>query len=192
MLEFYDSNKANRAINTYIDFANSEEMENKELLVLTAISYLENTTCFYLKRILGVNVLPQVMDLTEKGYVTSERSGNERKVQINYTPVNAQVFSDNIMYVFANALFNVGKYVGEYKVTSWNTLASIVELPIHIQKNGVVNYEYDLLGCIGGNKANKSYNRKKLIDIGVIRRVAGSTQNHSYKLNQQAYLLGAV
>ena len=35
MIDFYDSNKANRAINTYLDFVGSEQMENKELLILT-------------------------------------------------------------------------------------------------------------------------------------------------------------
>jgi len=37
MIDFYDSNKATRAINTYLDFAGSEEMENKELLILTLV-----------------------------------------------------------------------------------------------------------------------------------------------------------
>ena len=75
MLERYDSNRANRAINTYIDFANSE-IENKELLVLTVISYLESTTCYYLKRVLGAAILPQVASLAEKGYISSEKRGN--------------------------------------------------------------------------------------------------------------------
>ena len=191
MLERYDSNRANRAINTYIDFANSE-IENKELLVLTVISYLESTTCYYLKRVLGAAILPQVASLAEKGYISSEKRGNERLVKINYIPVNAQVFSDKIMFAFVNALFNVGKYISDFKITSWKTLASIVELPTHMREDGVIKYDYDLLNCIGGNKANKSYHRKKLIDMGVMRRVGGSTQNHVYKLNQYTYFLGAV
>lgn len=191
MLEFYDSNSANRTINTYLDFAGSERMENKELLVLSIISYLGKTTCFYLSRVLGVSPHIQVNSLAAKGYIKVEKQGRENHVEINYTPVSAKVYSDKIMYVFMNALFNIGKYTSDYNISSWNVLASIVELPLNIKNNGYVDYEYDLLKCIGGNKTNRSYNRVKLVKMGVIKRVGGSSQAHTYRLNQNAYLLGS-
>jgi len=190
MIDFYDSNKATRAINTYLDFAGSEEMENKELLILTLVAYLEKTTQYYIKRVVGADVNMIVRKLADKGYITNERKGKECSVKINYTPTNSQVFSESIMYVFANALFNIGKYLKDYKITSWTTLASIVELPLSIGNNGFIQYDYDLLSCVGGQKANKIYNRQKLTRIGAIKPV-GSTQTHTYRLNQCAYLLGA-
>ena len=47
-----------------------------------------------------------------------------------------------------------------------------------------------MLNCIGGGKPNKIYNRQKLVKIGAIKGV-GSSQTHTYRLNQHAYLLGA-
>ena len=190
MIDFYESNKANRAINTYLDFVGTDKMENKELLILTLIAYLEKTTQYYIKRVMGVDINKAVLELARKGYITNERHGQECSVIINYTPTNSQVFSDKIMYVFANALFNTGKYVKDYRITSWTTLASIVELPLNIGNNGYVQYDFDLLSCVGGGKPNKIYNRQKLTKIGAIKPV-GSTQTHTYRLNQHAYLLGA-
>lgn len=190
MIDFYDSNKANRAINTYLDFVGSDKMENKELLVLTLVAYLEKTTQYYIKRVMGVDINAAVRSLADKGYITNERNGKECSVRINYTPTNAEVFSDKVMYVFANALFNTGKYVKDYKITSWTTLASLVELPLNIDSKDVIHYEYDMLNCVGGGKPNKIYNRQKLTKIGAIRPI-GSTQTHNYRLNQYAFLMGA-
>ena len=190
MIDFYDSNKANRAINTYLDFVGTDKVENKELLILTLVAYLEKTTQYYIKRVMGVDINSAVRKLADKGYITNERNGKECSVKINYTPTNSEVFSESIMYVFSNALFNIGKYVKDFKITSWNTLASLVELPLNIGNNGYINYEYDMLNCIGGGKPNKIYNRQKLVKIGAIKGV-GSSQTHTYRLNQHAYLLGA-
>lgn len=189
MIDFYDSNKANRAINTYLDFAGSGKVETKELLILTLVAYLEKTTQYYIKRVVGADVNTAVRSLADKGYITNERNGKECSVTINYTPTNSEVFSEDIMYIFANALFNVGKYIKDFKITSWSTIASIVELSLSAEHNGYVHYDYDLLNCIGGGKANKIYNRQKLTKIGVIKPI-GSTQTHNYRLNQCAYLLG--
>ena len=190
MIDFYDSNKANRAINTYLDFVGTDKMENKELLILTLVAYLEKTTQYYIKRVMGVDINSAVRKLADKGYVTNERNGKECSVKINYTPTNSEVFSESIMYVFSNALFNIGKYVKDFKITSWNTLASLVELPLNIGNNGYVSYDLNTLNCVGGNKANRVYHRTKLIKIGVLKGV-GSSQTHTYRLNQHAYLLGA-
>ena len=191
MRDFYDSNKATRAINTYLDFVGTDKMENKELLMLTLIAYLEKTTQYYVKRVMGTDVNKFIISLANKGYITNERVGKECTVKINYTPKHSEVFSESVMYIFANALFNTGKYLKDYRITSWTTLAAIVELPLNIGNNGYIHYTQDTLKCVGGNKAKKDINRRKLVKIGAIKGV-GSSQTGTYRLNQCAYLLGAV
>ena len=90
MIDFYESNKANRAINTYLDFVGTGKMENKELLILTLIAYLEKTTQYYIKRVMGVDINKAVLELARKGYITNERHGQECYVIINYKPKNSK------------------------------------------------------------------------------------------------------
>ena len=126
MLEIYNSNCATRAINTFVDFAGTEKLLNKELLVLTLMAYKGTTTIPYLKKILTVGPEREVNNLIEQGYIVIDRAeGRTKYYKVVYKPVSSEVFSEKTMYTFCNALFNLGKYVRDYKLTSWNILASI-------------------------------------------------------------------
>lgn len=190
MREFYNSNSANRAINTYLDFSSSLDLSRKELLALVVIAYLGKTTQYYLSRVLSSTVSKQIKVLTSLNLITVEKITSEKHITFTYTPKSTKVFSESIMYVFANALFNIDKYSTNYNISSWNILASIVELPLHLQKNGHVNIT-DNLQCIQGGSANKSTYKNKLVNIGVIKSAGGSTQSGNYRLNRNAYLLGS-
>ena len=193
MLDFYDSNRANRAINTYFDLVNTKDMEPKELVVITLAAYTERVTKHLAKKILGVACDTQLANLVKRGYLVEKREqgfGAEKEYYFNYTPINAEVYPDNVMYVFSNALFNIGKYFRDYKITSWTLLAAIVEIATKVAKNGRIKYDHDSIDCVRGGKPNRIYNRKRLIEMGVIK-LYGEQADHQYRVNQKAYLLGA-
>lgn len=190
MLEIYNSNCATRAINTFVDFAGTDKLLNKELLVLTLMAYKGTTTVPYLKKILTVGPDREINKLVEQGYVVIDRAeGRTKYYKVSYKPVSSEVFSESTMYTFCNALFNLGKYVRDYKLTSWNILASMVELPLHLSNTATVNYEPTAMKCISGNKANHLSVRNKLVKYGVIKE-SRSEGKDNYKLNQKAYFLG--
>ena len=191
MIDFYNSDSATRAANMFLDLTKNSKLSNKEVLVMTLITYKGEVSGTFLRKVFGVNLDLALIELTKQNYIKVVRTEGRTKIYDRiYSPKEVNVFSENIMYIFSNALFNIGKYTKDYKISSWNILASIVELPLRISKNGFVPYEHDTLSCIGGRQPNKVTNRSKLVKIGVIKPV-GSSQTSIYRLNQHAYLLGA-
>lgn len=192
MLEIYNSNQANRALNTYYDFVGNDELGNKELLILTLFAYEGTSSTPYIKRILGADPTSAIDSLCSKGFIRRiKNTGRTNNYEFIYKPQSAEVVSEKAMYVFSNALFNIGKYIKQYKITSWNNLASLVELPLKMNSNGTVDYTLELLSCIGGNKSNKIYNRNKLVKMGVIKK-QGTSGEHVYRMNEHAFLLGGI
>lgn len=191
MIEFYNSDSATRAANMFLDLTKNSDLNNKAVLVMTLIAYKGESSGTFLRKVFDVNLDLTLIELTKQNYIKIIRTEGRTKVyECVYSPKEVNVFSEDIMYVFSNALFNIGKYIRNYKISSWNILASIVELPLRISKNGAVPYEYDMLSCIGGDRPNKLTNRNRLVKIGVIKPI-GSSQASNYRLNQHAYLLGA-
>ena len=188
MTEFYDSNSATRAINTYLTYA--KKLGNKDLVLLTIIAYKGETDAKYIEKVTCANPFLTLQHLEKLDLLHVDKSQKQYKYSLKEKVAGSKVFPENVMYVFTNALFNVGTYFKKYKITQWNNIAAIIEAPLLANKQSrVENFEQEV-SCIGGNDYNKKCIKNVLVRIGVFKR-RGERNSHYYTLNKHAYLMGA-
>lgn len=188
MTEFYDSNSATRAINTYLTYA--KQLGNKDLVILTLIAYKGETNAKFIEKVTGANPFLSLQHLEELELLNVNSSQRQYTYSLKNNVEGSKVFPESVMYVFANALFNVGTYFKKYKITQWNNIAAIIEAPLLTNKQSrVENFENEI-SCIGGNNYNKRCIKNTLVKIGVFKR-RGEFRSPYYTLNKHAYLLGA-
>lgn len=200
MLDFYDNVSATRAVSTFLTAIEQDKVQlsQKDILVLTLISYKGVTCVPFLSKVFGCDVTPNVKNLEKFGVAkVARKEGATKYYECTLLSTSSDVFSEDSMYIFANALFNIGKYVKEYEITSWSLLLSIVELPLHLTKEtSHVKLTLDSLKTFNGVRNNRLIHRRNLEKIGVTKAVDGKTPLHTdkpeYRLNKHAYLMGAI
>ena len=189
MTTFYDSDAATRAVSVYLNSVENKDLSARDILILALIAYKGEVTSGYVEKIFKSAMCSKMSDLSKKGYVKLTHSeGNYNYYAIAKEPESTPVVSDAVMYTFVNGLFNVGKYIKKYNIRKWTTLLAIAELPLHLNNLSKVNYTTKTL--LGVRGAMGSMVRKELLNAGVIKPSSAS-QKDVYRLNKEAYFLGA-
>ena len=205
MLDIFSAESAKMAANVFMHILENEKVRDelnnqpRKILLLTLVAYKGRTTRQFLSRLIPKgtnNVL--LTELCKSGHLTYYREpGRETEYELGekfdkFAP--KKYYSKPQLYFFTNALFNVSKYMTTYNITQWNTLLTIIEMSLKLDKTNTVELGAKNIQSIRGNDSNKHTTRKSLETMGFIQRVGrigGGARQTRCALNKYAYLLGA-
>lgn len=103
---------------------------------------------------------------------------------------NIPSVSEDICYLFTNCLFNMYKYIKEYKISSWNVLSLALECTLKTgYSTNYISLPNDHIRSVVGNAANKYCIKKTLVDYGFLKK--HEKVNSEFSLNRRAFLMGS-
>lgn len=197
--------KAYSVFNTLIEQAKSiPNLKNKSIICATLIAYNGATTKDFLKKALpGKQVDDVIRTLTDCCIieVVDDTAKNKQYtitevVEQEAAKLNNKLPSEQALFIFTNALYNLDVYIQKYNIQSWNALASILELPSHLLiSSPVFSYSISEMISVPGKDFNKRQVRNSLVEMGLLKpavTVKKGERNNKFKLNKRAYLLGTV
>lgn len=205
MQEKYDIQGAKYSLGAFQYIVNSDKCPHtvrkstKAMLFLMVIAYKQSCSNYFLRKCFPVSNINDALSILENANLIKRERNSGKMVTFYITDEIKKVLMDEYemyewgkkpskynLYLFANALLNIPRYINEYKILSWNMLLSMVEITLSIN-NGCANVSIDNMTGIRGEYASKNVTRKQLIEAGVIKRI--SHKSPMYKVNQEAYLL---
>lgn len=203
MQERFDKQNSIRAIRLFKSFLENLDLKekisnsNKNLVLLTVIAYFKECTKTKLKRIIPITSLDISLDeLIKAGYIKKTRDGRE----VTFTLVDSEDFTKaefnydfNVAYLFANTIMNIFLYIKKYEISSWNTIAFMLEIAMksNFNKGGLVHLAEENIQSILGCSSNKTNLRKTLEKMGIIKGALikkGRSYGGDFKVNKNAFI----
>lgn len=196
----YSQDKATRAIRVFESLISEKGQailngSNKLLILLTTMAYYGKFKTEQIVKELGT-FDNYTEDLLKLGILTVDKSSKPHIFTCHVEKIitdeyKNETVSDDIGYLFTSALFNIGAYIKEYGIKSWNVFGLVLEAALHMgYASDSINLPTDDIKSVSGQDFNKSSTRKKLVDLGFLKQ-QGSGRFTSFMLNKRAYLLGS-
>lgn len=198
MTVFYDNESASKAIKSFEALCRDNRKaingSGKALITATMMAYYGTFKTEQIKKHLGNYSEVQAL-LIKNGILSVDKSTYPYNYVFNYTALGVDEktkVSDDIAFLFSNALFNMKEYITKYNIKSWNILALVLETTLKTgYSSPYISLRAEEINSVTGKDFNKRQTRKGLVELGFIQEKKSPKRTQCYKLNRRAYLLGA-
>lgn len=208
MIDLFNEQRTNKTANLFMYLTSKQgpawakDSMRDVLMVVMIMLRGEASRAFLKKMWIGKTPLTQrLQGLINEGVI---KQVNEKWSKDNAYYVDESLLENGLfnltfprenLYIFANAVMNLPKYLEG--IRSYNEIALILESALKVKRDtGLVTLNKETIqsfGCLKGGNLSALTIRNALVKKGILRCVVKASQNRKpqFALNKKAYLLGA-